>query len=251
MRRLIAGNWKMNGLTAEVAALARGVAAGAAGLACDLVVCPPFTQLAQVSALLAGSGVGLGAQDCHQAPQGPQTGDISAAMLRDLGVGWVILGHSERRRDHGEIDEIVREKAVAAAAAGLVPIVCVGETADQRRGGQEVETVGWQIEGSLPKGFTGVLAYEPIWAIGAGRSATAAEVAAMHAFIREELARQFGAGAAAIRVIYGGSVNPSNAAEMLGVANVDGALVGGASLAADSFLAIARAAALSPARQGG
>jgi triosephosphate isomerase len=242
MRMLIVGNWKMNGLTAEAGALARAVAEGAAGLACDLVVCPPATQLAQVGALLAGGPVGLGAQDCHMAPPGAHTGDIAVAMLRDLGAGWVILGHSERRRDHGEIDETVREKAVAAAAGGLVPIVCVGETQDQRAGGQETEVVGWQLEGSLPKDFAGVVAYEPVWAIGSGRSATVEDVASMHAFIRAEVGRQFGPAGAAIRILYGGSVTPDNAAGILAMPEVAGALVGGASLRAEQFLAIARAA---------
>ncbi|MGH7153032.1 MAG: triose-phosphate isomerase, partial [Acetobacteraceae bacterium] len=178
----------------------------------------------------------------HQDRQGAHTGDISAAMLADAGARWVILGHSERRQDHGETDELVREKVLAAAAAGLTPIVCVGETDDQRQNGQETEVVGWQLAGSLPKGFAGVVAYEPVWAIGSGNTPTTAEVADVHGFIREELVRQFGDAGRAIRVLYGGSVKPANAEALLSVAHVNGALVGGASLSAGDFLAIARAA---------
>lgn len=242
MPQLIAGNWKMHGLTADAVALAKGVVAGAAGLPCELLVCPPFVHLAAVAQVLAGSPVALGGQDCHQAKQGAHTGDISAPMLRDVGASWVILGHSERRQNHGETDELVREKVLAAVAAGLTPIVCVGETADQRAGGQETEVVGWQIAGSLPKPFAGVLAYEPIWAIGTGKNATDQDVATMHAFIREELVRQFGDAGETIRILYGGSVRPANAASLLAVPHVGGALIGGASLKADDFLAIARAA---------
>jgi triosephosphate isomerase len=242
MPQLIAGNWKMHGLTADAVALAKGVVAGAAGLPCELLVCPPFVHLAAVAQVLAGSPVALGGQDCHQAKQGAHTGDISPPMLRDGGASWVILGHSERRQNHGETDELVREKVLAAVAAGLTPIVCVGETADQRAGGQETEVVGWQIAGSLPKPFAGVLAYEPIWAIGTGKNATDQDVATMHAFIREELVRQFGDAGETIRILYGGSVRPANAASLLAVPHVGGALIGGASLKADDFLAIARAA---------
>ncbi|HTW71202.1 MAG TPA: triose-phosphate isomerase [Acetobacteraceae bacterium] len=242
MPQLIAGNWKMHGLTADAAALAKGVAAGAAGLACELLVCPPFVHLPAVAPLLAGSPVALGGQDCHQSKQGAHTGDISAAMLRDAGARWVIVGHSERRQNHGETDELVREKVLAAVDAGLTPIVCVGETADQRAGGQETEVIGWQIAGSLPKPFTGVVAYEPVWAIGSGKNATEQDVAIMHAFIREELVRQFGDAGQEMRILYGGSVRPQNAADLLAVPHVGGALVGGASLKAEDFLAIARAA---------
>jgi triosephosphate isomerase len=223
-------------------ALAKGVVAGAQGIAADLVVCPTALHVAAVAEALRGSAVGVGGQDCHQARQGAHTGDIAAPMLRDAGARWVILGHSERRQDHGETDELVREKTLAAVEAGLTPIVCVGETADQRSGGQETEIVGWQLAGSLPKPFTGVVAYEPIWAIGTGKTATDEDVATMHAFIREELVRQFGDAGQTIRILYGGSVKPANAAALLAVPNVGGALVGGASLKADEFLAIARAA---------
>ena len=240
MPQLIAGNWKMNTTTAEAAALATALRGGAAG--CELLVCPPATQLVAVAGLLAGSAVGVGGQDCHWDPSGAHTGDISAPMLRDAGAGWVILGHSERRANHAENDETVREKAVAAAAAGLTPIVCVGETDEQRSSGRETEVVGWQLAGSLPEGFAGVLAYEPIWAIGTGKSATEADVEAMHAFIRAELLRQFPANGAAMRILYGGSVKPGNAASLLALPDVGGALVGGASLVAADFLAIASAA---------
>jgi triosephosphate isomerase len=242
MPQLIAGNWKMHGLLAEAVALAQAVAAGAKDSGAELVVCPTALHVAAVAKALKGAVVAVGGQDCHQARQGAHTGDIAAPMLRDAGATWVILGHSERRLDHGETDELVREKTLAAVVAGLTPIVCVGETADQRSGGQETEVVGWQLAGSLPKPFTGVVAYEPVWAIGTGKTATEQDVATMHAFVREELLRQFGDAGHAIRILYGGSVRPANAASLLAVPNVGGALVGGASLKADEFLAIARAA---------
>jgi triosephosphate isomerase (TIM) len=242
MPQLIAGNWKMHGLAADALALARGVAAGANGMDCELLVCPPALHVAAVAEALAGSAVAVGGQDCHQDKQGAHTGDIAAPMLKDVGANWVILGHSERRQNHDETDELVREKTLAAVAAGLTPIVCVGETAEQRSGGQETEVVGWQLAGSLPKPFTGVVAYEPVWAIGTGNTATEADVANMHAFIREELVRQFGDDGHGIRILYGGSVRPANATSLLAVPHVGGALVGGASLKADEFLAIARAA---------
>jgi triosephosphate isomerase len=242
MPQLIAGNWKMHGRAADALALAQGVASGAHGLGCELLVCPPAIHIAAVAQALAGSPVAVGGQDCHQDKQGAHTGDIAAQMLRDIGATWVILGHSERRQNHDETDELVREKTLAAVDAGLTPIVCVGETADQRSGGQETEVVGWQLAGSLPKPFTGVVAYEPIWAIGTGKTATEADVEMMHAFIREELVRQFGDAGHGIRILYGGSVRPANAASLLAVRHVGGALVGGASLKPDEFLAIARAA---------
>jgi triosephosphate isomerase len=251
MRQLIAGNWKMNGLLAEARELSAAVAAGAAAMACDVLICPPFTALAAVGEKLHGTGVLLGAQDCHQEPAGAHTGDISADMLRDIGCSAVILGHSERRAAHHEIDEIVRQKAVAAALAGLTPVVCVGETEEEREAGRDTEVVGWQIEGSLPKGFAGAVAYEPIWAIGTGRTPTEAEVAEMHGFIRAELVRQFGRAGETIRILYGGSVKPANAAAFLAIPEVGGALVGGASLKADEFAAIIRAAdALSKSSSG-
>ncbi len=242
MRQLIAGNWKMHGLAAEALSLAKGVASGAAGLACDILVCPPFIHLPAVAQSLAGTPVAVGGQDCHQAKQGAHTGDVSAPMLRDCGATWVILGHSERRQNHGETDELVREKVLAAVDAGLSTIVCVGETEDQRNAGQETEVVGWQIAGSLPKPFAGVVAYEPVWAIGTGKTATEQDVAMMHGFIREELVRQFGDAGQGIRILYGGSMRPANAPALLAVPNVGGGLIGGASLKAEDFLAIARAA---------
>jgi triosephosphate isomerase len=242
MRQLIAGNWKMHMLRAPASELAREVRAGAQGLACDLLVCPPFTAIETAAAALAGSDVAVGGQDCHAKGQGAHTGDVSAAMLRDAGASWVILGHSERRQNHGETDELVREKVLAAVEAGLTPIVCVGETEDQRVGGQETEVVGWQIAGSLPKPFAGVVAYEPVWAIGTGRTATEQDVATMHAFIREELVRQFGEAGQGVRILYGGSMRPANAGALLAAPHVGGGLIGGASLNAEDFLAIARAA---------
>ncbi len=241
MRQVIAGNWKMNGTREQAGAIIEPLLRAAPPLACELVVCPPATLIHMLSARLAGSAVALGGQDCHAEPNGPHTGDISAGQLLDAGAGWVILGHSERRAAHGETDEQVRAKAVAAQAAGLIPIVCVGETEEQRAAGEETETVGWQIEGSLPKDFKGVVAYEPVWAIGTGRVARAADVAAMHAFIREELRRQLGPAGHGVRILYGGSVKPGNAAELLAVPEVGGALVGGASLDPAAFLAIAQA----------
>jgi len=242
MPQLIAGNWKMHMLRGPAGELAAGVRAGARGLACELLVCPPFTAIETVARALGGSEVAVGGQDCHPKGQGAHTGDVSAAMLRDAGASWVILGHSERRQNHGETDELIREKVLAAVDAGLMPIVCVGETEDQRVAGQETEVVGWQIAGSLPKPFAGVVAYEPVWAIGTGRTATEQDVAIMHAFIREELGRQFGEAGQGIRILHGGSMRPANAASLLAVRHVGGGLIGGASLKADDFLAIARAA---------
>ena len=240
MRQLIAGNWKMNTTTAEAAALAQALAKAAAP--CDLLVCPPATQVVAVAAALAGSRVAVGGQDCHWEAAGAHTGDISPAMLRDAGATWVIVGHSERRAGHGETDATVCMKARAAAAAGLAPIVCVGETEAQRGSGHQDGIIGRQLAGSLPDGFAGVGAYEPIWAIGTGRSATEADVEAMHAFIRARLVERFPRTGAGLRVLYGGSVKPSNAAALLALPDVGGALVGGASLVAADFLAIAQAA---------
>jgi triosephosphate isomerase len=242
MRQLIAGNWKMHCLAAEAVALAQGVAASAQGIAAELLVCPTALHVAAVAQALAGTSIAVGGQDCHQAKQGAHTGDISGPMLRDAGATWVILGHSERRQNHDETDELIREKTLAAVEAGLIPIVCVGETGDQRSGGQETEVVGWQLAGSLPKPFNGVVAYEPVWAIGTGKTATDADVATMHGFIREELVRQFGDAGRTIRILYGGSVRPANAAALLAIPEVGGALVGGASLNPQDFVAIARAA---------
>jgi triosephosphate isomerase len=208
----------------------------------DFIVCPPATLIAGFAEAARGSAVAIGGQDCHAKPSGAHTGDISAEMLRDAGAAAVIVGHSERRRDHGETDAGVRAKALAAHRAGLVAIVCVGETQAERDAGHTLAVVGTQLDGSLPDAAANLLvAYEPVWAIGTGRTPTAADVAAVHRFIRERLGARYGQAGAAIRILYGGSVNPSNAKELLGVENVDGALVGGASLKAEEFLAIAGA----------
>ena len=240
MRQLIAGNWKMHGLTDEAAAIVTPLL-DAGELVRDLLVCPPATQIAAVARILAGSRVAVGGQDCHKETHGAHTGDISAAMLRDAGASFVILGHSERRQNHRETDALVRAKTLAAVTAELTPIVCVGETDDERQAGQQAAVVGAQLTGSLPDHFTGVIAYEPVWAIGTGRTATEADVAAMHAFIRGQLVVRFGEVGQEIRILYGGSVRPSNAAALLAIPHVGGALVGGASLKAEDFLGIARA----------
>ncbi|WP_211863200.1 triose-phosphate isomerase [Neoroseomonas soli] len=245
MRPLIAGNWKMHGLSADGLALARAVAAGGAGLGAELLVCPPATLVAAVASAMADGPVAVGGQDCHAAAKGAHTGDIAAPMLADAGARFVILGHSERRADHAESDAVVRAKAEAAIAAGLTPIVCVGEPEADRLAGRAEDVVAAQLAGSLPEGFGaagGVLAYEPVWAIGTGRTPTEADIAAMHAMIRARLVAAFPAQGAALRVLYGGSVKPSNAVAILAIPHVDGALVGGASLVAEDFLAIARAA---------
>ncbi len=239
-RILIAGNWKMNGLAAsgaEIDAIAKGAPAVP-----ELLICPPATLISR----LAGRGVALGGQDCHAAASGAHTGDVSAEMLKDAGATAVIVGHSERRTDHGETDAAVQAKAAAAWRAGLVAIVCVGETEAERDAGRALEVVGRQLAGSLPDGATGenaVVAYEPVWAIGTGRTPTSAEIGEVHSAIRAALSARFGAEGARIRILYGGSMKPANAAEILGVPDVDGGLVGGASLKAADFLAIAAAAA--------
>ncbi len=239
---LIAGNWKMNGLKADSVDLARAVAAGAAE-GRDLLVCPPAVLIPPVAEALDGSGVALGAQDCHFESGGAHTGDIAAAMLADAGCSHVILGHSERRADHGEGDDLVRAKTGAAHAAGLVAIVCVGETLQERDAGQTLERISAQLGGSLPEAVTSgntVIAYEPVWAIGTGRTPTLEDVAEVHAHIRGRIAAKFGAGAGdGMRILYGGSMKPSNAAALLAIDGVDGGLIGGASLVAEDFLAIA------------
>ena len=242
MRQLIAGNWKMNGLLAEAMALAKAVAAGAGGLSCELLVCPPATVIRPVAGALAGTPVAVGGQDCHGAASGAHTGDIAAAMLRDAGASWVILGHSERRSNHGETDTQVAAKVAAAVAGGLMPIVCVGETEAERLAGRQEAVVGTQLAGSLPRDFGGVVAYEPVWAIGTGRTPTAADVAAMHGFIRSVLLRHLGEAGQGARILYGGSVTATNAGSLMALGEVGGALVGGASLVAANFLGIARAA---------
>lgn len=242
MRQLVAGNWKMNGTEASASVLLGSLRGAAAGLACGLLVCPPTTLVALSARLLAGSAIAIGGQDCHQEAAGAHTGDISAAQLADAGASYVILGHSERRADHAETDADVRAKAVAAATAGLVAIVCVGETRAQREAGRAETMVNGQLAASLPDGFAGIIAYEPIWAIGTGLTPTEAEVGAMHGFIRARLGERFGNRGQTMPILYGGSVKPSNAGTLLGLPHVGGALVGGASLVAEDFLAIARAA---------
>jgi len=234
MRQLIAGNWKMNGLRAMARALATEIAA-AGDLSCDLVLFPPATLLTEVAAICAGTPVGVGAQDCSEHPPGARTGDIAAAQVVDAGGNWVILGHSERRAVHGETDAQVNAKVSAATAAGLRTIVCVGESEAERDAGTQDDVVKTQLAGSLPAGFAGVVAYEPVWAIGTGKHAEPPQVAAMHAHIR-------GCIGPGIAILYGGSVTPANAASLLCLPDVGGALVGGASLDAARFLAIARAA---------
>lgn len=245
-RALIAGNWKMNMLRADGEALAAALASGIQpNAAADLLVCPPATLIAPVAAKLSGSTVSVGGQDCHMNESGAHTGDIAAAMIKDLGAAYVIVGHSERRADHAESDEIVKAKAAAALAVGLTPIICVGETEAQRDAGEAEAVVGSQIRGSVPEGAsedTIVIAYEPVWAIGTGRTPTVDDIAAMHAHMRQVAASVLG-GANKLRLLYGGSVKPGNAVEILALGDVDGALVGGASLKVEDFLAIAAAAA--------
>ncbi|WP_428030295.1 triose-phosphate isomerase [Ancylobacter sp.] len=247
MRRpLVAGNWKMNGLTASVAEFDRIVEGYDAALAAkaDVLVCPPATLLAALAVAAEGSDVGVGGQDCHAKPSGAHTGDIAAEMLADAGARAVIVGHSERRSDHGETDAQVRAKAEAARRAGLVAIVCVGETRAEREAGQALDIVRGQLAGSIPDGATGadlVVAYEPVWAIGTGLTPTNDDIAQMHSALRAALNARFGDEGEAFRLLYGGSVKAENAREILAVKDVDGALVGGASLKAESFLAIARA----------
>ena len=240
MRKLAAGNWKMNGVALSLPE-ARELARMFPNPACDIMLCPPATLISQMVWSVQGSAIKVGGQDCHTKVSGAHTGDISAAMLKDAGACAVILGHSERRADHGETDALVKAKAEAALAAGLKAIVCVGETEAQRDAGTTLDVVGAQIDGSLPAGATAanlVIAYEPVWAIGTGRTPTLAEIAEVHAFLRARLASHMGAEANGVRLLYGGSVKPSNATEIFAVPNVDGALVGGASLKAADFLAI-------------
>jgi triosephosphate isomerase len=250
-RKLIAGNWKMNNLAAEGRALAAAIgdyAARAESADCDLLVCPPATIIQTVAAQLADSAVAVGGQNCHAEASGAFTGDISAAMVADAGASHVILGHSERRHGLGETDAMVQAKTVAAHGAGLIAIVCIGETETQRDAGQTLDVLSAQIEGSLPSAGQGpltggnlVVAYEPVWAIGTGRTPTNDEIASAHNHIRACLQGLVGAEADRIRLLYGGSMKPENAAEILAIDNVDGGLIGGASLKAGDFCAIADA----------
>ncbi|CAA7612044.1 Triosephosphate isomerase [Magnetospirillum sp. LM-5] len=246
-RPLIAGNWKMNGLKADGIALAEGVAAkrrAEPDLACDVLVCPPFLLVSDVARAVAGSGLAVGGQDCHAKTSGAHTGDTSPVMLKDAGCSHVILGHSERRTDHGETDAQVKAKAAAAHAAGLVAIVCIGETLAQRDGGETLEVNRRQLKGSLPEGANAdntVIAYEPVWAIGTGRVASPEQAQEVHAAIRAELVKLVGeTEAGKMRILYGGSMKPENAAQLIALPDVDGGLIGGASLKVEDFWAIAR-----------
>ena len=241
-RPLVAGNWKMNGTTASLEeARAMAQAVKGAKLDCEIMLCPPATLIAPMARVLKASRIRLGGQDCHGEPAGAHTGDIAAAMLVDAGACAVIVGHSERRADHHETDTQVRAKASAALKAGLTAIICIGETIDEREAGRALEVVDAQITGSLPRGATSantVIAYEPVWAIGTGRIPAPDEVAEVHGHIRARLKALGGADGDDFRILYGGSVKPGNAAELMAVTNVNGALVGGASLKADDFIAI-------------
>ena len=242
IRPLIAGNWKMHGTQREAARLAEALRDSVESV--DLLICPPFLHIRTVAALMLGSRVAVGAQDCHAAHHGAHTGDVSAAMLRDSGATHVILGHSERRTNHAENDAAILAKTESALTAGLIPIICVGETEAERLAGLADSVVEKQLAGSVPYGFItagGVVAYEPVWAIGTGRTPTERDILAIHATMRAALVERFGPAARTTRLLYGGSVKPSNAAEILALSDVDGALVGGASLVAEDFLAIGRA----------
>ena len=244
VRPLVAGNWKMNGLAASIGELEK-IIAGAASLAdrVDLLVCPPATLLARFAARAEKSSVWIGAQDCHAERAGAYTGDISAEMIRDAGGRAVIVGHSERRSEHGESDGEVQAKTLAAWRAGLTAVVCIGETEPKRKAGATRSRIERQLAQSLPEACQGslVVAYEPVWAIGTGLTPTPADIAEVHRFIREKLTLRYSAAGKEVRIIYGGSVKPSNARELLRVDNADGALVGGASLKAEEFLQIAAA----------
>jgi triosephosphate isomerase len=239
-RPLVAGNWKMNGLMASASEL-EAITVGVRDLPnADFLICPPATLVARFAELARGSRVAIGGQDCHAEPAGAYTGDIAAEMLKDAGASAVIVGHSERRHYHGETDAMVRAKALAARRAGLLAIICVGETRAERDASKTHTVVRAQLDGSLPDGFVDfVIAYEPVWAIGTGVTPTKDDVFDMHRFIRERLSARYGEAGQGICILYGGSVKPGNAKDLLGIDNVDGALIGGASLKADEFLAIA------------
>jgi triosephosphate isomerase len=247
MRPLVAGNWKMNGLSTTLGELEtlRERLAQDPVPAADIMVCPPATLLARASDVVAGSDIVLGAQDCHPQSVGPHTGDISAEMLADAGARAVIVGHSERRSDHGETNALVKAKAEAAHRAALTAIICIGETEQERRDGETLEIVGHQLEGSLPKGASAantVIAYEPVWAIGTGKTATPEQAQDVHRYIRSVLAEHDASVADRVQILYGGSVKGDNASGLFGMPDIDGGLIGGASLKAADFLAIARAA---------
>lgn len=240
MKQMIAGNWKMNGSLASVLPFAAALGQGIDGV--QLLICPPFPLIGALVSALTESGVGVGAQDCAMARAGAHTGDVSPVLLAEMGATHVILGHSERRADHGETSALVHDKAEAAMRAGLIPIICVGETLAQREAGDAETVVRAQLARSVPEGFGGLIAYEPVWAIGTGKSATEADVGAMHGTIRAALKKQVREAGETMRILYGGSVKPGNAAGLLAVDEVGGALVGGASLDGADFMAIARAA---------
>ncbi|NNE89586.1 MAG: triose-phosphate isomerase [Silicimonas sp.] len=237
MRKLAAGNWKMNGLNDSLAEF-NALAQAFPDPSCDVLICPPATLLDRLSQRAKDAAIQTGGQDAHTATSGAHTGDVSAEMLADAGAAYVILGHSERRADHGESDALINAKTTAAWEAGLIAVVCVGETLDEREAGRTIEVVSGQLQGSLPEGVTAentVVAYEPVWAIGTGKVPTLEEISAVHNDIRARLKARFGDTATDIRLLYGGSVKPSNAPEIFAVSNVDGALVGGASLKAADF----------------
>ena len=244
--KLVAGNWKMNGLGASLAeaeALEKALKEQAA--ACRVALCPPATLIDRMAQALKGGAVEIGGQDCHAETSGAYTGSVSAGMVRDAGAGLVILGHSERRAGFGETDTDVAAKVEAALAAGLEPIICIGETLQEREAGQAVEVVSRQVAGSLPASLAGkafAVAYEPVWAIGTGLTPTLEQIEEVHAAVRAAMVAKLGEGGRAAPILYGGSVKPSNAREILAVAEVGGALVGGASLKAEDFLGIIRAA---------
>jgi triosephosphate isomerase len=243
-RKLAAGNWKMNGLHADLREIAALAEAMDRVEGTDVLICPPAPLLRAAVEVAGASGIEIGGQDCHTQSSGAHTGDISAAMIRDTGARYVILGHSERRADHGETSDLVRAKAEAAMAAGLLPVICVGETEAERDAGATLEVLGAQLAASCPDGVTGpatVIAYEPVWAIGTGRTAESDQIAEVHDFLRAQLVERFGAEGDLIRLLYGGSVKAGNAAGIFAVDNVDGALVGGASLTAADFAPIVKA----------
>ena len=244
VRQFVVGNWKMNGTRASLAEI-DAVRSGIGGVACDVGICPPATLIAAATERAGGAALMIGGQDCHTAAGGAHTGDVSAEMIADAGGTLVVVGHSERRTDHDEDDALVRAKAEAGWRAGLLVILCIGETEAQRRAGETLAVLSSQLEGSVPDGSSAenlVVAYEPVWAIGTGLTASNDDIREAHAHIRTELVARFGEAAAGIRLLYGGSVKPGNAGEILPLANVDGALVGGASLKAADFLGIIAAA---------
>lgn len=245
IRPMVAGNWKMNGTTANLkeprllASMLRDVK-----LKCDVMICPPATLIRRAKSVMRGSKIKVGGQDCHAAVAGAHTGDISADMLKDAGATAVIVGHSERRTNHKETDAVVAAKAAATHKSGLNAIICIGETLDERKGGKTLTVLSEQLKGSVPAGCTAantVIAYEPVWAIGTGLTPTVAEIAEAHAHIRAELSKVMGEEGAGARILYGGSVKPSNADELMAIDNVNGALVGGASLKAVDFIGIIKA----------